>query len=49
MTRWYKGIKICQIISPVSSLKTVKVQWEDGTYDIVPIRMCWRKQKENKQ
>lgn len=48
MIRWYKGIRKCQIISSVSSLKTVKVQWDDGTCDIVPVRMCWRKPKEKK-
>lgn len=39
---WYKGRKHCIIISPLSSLKTVKVKWDDETFDIVPVRLCWR-------
>lgn len=44
--RWYKGVRHCVIVSPMSKLKTVKVQWDDGTFDIVPVRMCWRWRKE---
>lgn len=44
--RWYKGTKRCLIVSALSPLKTVKVMWEDGTFDIVPVRMCWRKRKK---
>lgn len=40
--RWYKGKRHCIIVSPMSSLKTVKVRWDDGTFDVVPIRLLWR-------
>ena len=46
--RWYKGVKHCVIVSPVmSKLKTVLVRWDDETFDIVPIRMCWRWKKNS--
>ena len=44
--RWYKGVKPCIIVSRVVTiLGTVKVQWDDGSFDIAPVRMCWRKPK----
>ncbi|MCJ7829347.1 MAG: hypothetical protein MUP81_06375 [Dehalococcoidia bacterium] len=46
--RWYKGQRHCVIVSPKTSMKTVKVKWDDGTFDIVPIRLCWRWKKEER-
>lgn len=43
--RWYKGQRHCVIVSAMSPMRTVKVQWDDGTLDIVPIRLCWRWKK----
>lgn len=47
--RYYKGKHPCQTTPYISLMKTIRVQWLDNSfrdkhsYDIVPVRMCWRK------
>jgi hypothetical protein len=43
--RWYKGVQHCVIVSAMSLMKTVKVKWDNGKLDIVPVRLCWRWKK----
>ena len=46
--RWFKGVRHCVIVSPKSSMKTVKVQWDDGKFNIVPVRLCHRWKRDKK-
>ena len=54
--RWYKGVRHCVIVQYFKKedgvteyriRRNVKVQWDDGTFDIVPVRLCHRWKKES--